>query len=299
MPWIYIALIGYLLNAISFIIDKYLLSAPIPQPFAYAFWVSILSVAALALIPFGIVLPPVFDLFLSVISGAAFFCALILFYRSIKFGDVAVSATNTGVFTVLFSYIFSYLMLGERLVHGNLYGFLLLFGGLVFLAIAGRAIFHFSVLSGAMFALSLVVLKLIFNHFSTAGNLDAVFLNGIFWTRMGFVLSALTPLIFTSVRQEIRASFKNAPPKSRIVFILNKGLVGTGFLMLYYAIRQGDVVIVNALMGFQFVFVLLLTQFAQRYNRSFVPKSGKVITFSKLVGIILIFAGFLVSIVGR
>ncbi len=300
MLWLYLALIAYFLNALSFIVDKYLLSSPIPQPFAYAFWVSILSISAVALIPFGIAVPSLNYFLIALFSGAAFFGALVFFYRSVKQGDVAVSATNTGVFTVLFSYIFSYFILGERLSHANFYAVGLFVLGLVFLGLAGRAVLGYAALSGMFFSLSFVLLKFTFNYFShVVPDHFHVFLNGIFWTRIGFVLVVLVPLLFSSIRKEVVASFRQAPPKSRIVFVLNKVLVGAGFLLLYYAIGLGDVVVINALMGFQFIFVLILTLVAQRKFPTLITPSDHLITPSKLTGIFLVVAGFLTFLIHR
>src|SRR3989338_5010811 len=87
MLWIYLALTAYFVNAIAFVIDKHLLSSSLPRPFAYAFGVSILSILAVVLIPFGVAWLGVQYFFISFVSGTAFFIALFFLYKSIKLSD--------------------------------------------------------------------------------------------------------------------------------------------------------------------------------------------------------------------
>jgi len=106
MIWLYLALLAYLINAVAFIVDKYLLAAPIPRPFAYAFWVALLSSFALVLIPFGVLWYGSFYFFVSFISGLAFFLGLIMLYRAIKISDISVASTKVGAFGAIFTAVF-------------------------------------------------------------------------------------------------------------------------------------------------------------------------------------------------
>src|SRR5690606_22229694 len=114
MDWLFFALLAYLINAVAFVIDKYLLSAPLPRPFAYAFWVAALSVFALVLIPFGVSTDFGPDYFLiSLGSGLSFFIGLNFLYFAIKATDVSIASTMSGVLTAVFSYFLSVSLLGE------------------------------------------------------------------------------------------------------------------------------------------------------------------------------------------
>jgi uncharacterized membrane protein len=284
MSWIYLALWAYFLNAISFIIDKYLLAAPIPKPFVYAFWVAMLSAVAVVLIPFGVTWIGVFDMTWAFLSGLLFFFGLICFYKSLKHGDVSVGATKAGTFMVLFSYIFSSLILGAHTTSINLPASILLLIGISILAQTGKSILPYSIASGALMSLSFVLLKFVF--------VNTTLINGIFWSRMGFVLSALIALLFSDLRSQIVASFKT-PRRSRAVFVLNKVIAGCGFIALYYAIQLGNVALINSLLGFQFVFVFLLALAFRRI----IPGVGEYIDsrtiWQKVTGIIFVTLGFL------
>jgi len=289
MIWIYLALFAYLLNAFSFIVDKYLLHSPIPRPFAYASGVAILSISVVVLIPFGVYIPSLKDLGYAMLSGSAFFAGLIFFYRSIKYGDITISATRAGVFTVLFSYIFSIFILKIVIVGLNLYAILFLVIGMLLFGIMDKGIFHYSLLAGAFFAFSLVMLKSVF--------ISTDFINGIFWTRIGFVLAALIPVMVSShAKKHVIGTFLKTSRKSGFIFVLNKILIGTGFLLLYYAISVGDVVIVNALQGFQFVFIFLFALLLQNKIPGITENAYKQAIASKVAGMTFIVAGFLLLI---
>ncbi len=288
MSWIYLTVLAYLINAISFIIDKYLLSSPIPRPFAYAFWVSVLSVSALFLIPFGVHVPTVQILGIAFLSGAMFFGALLFFYRAVKKSDASVVSTKVGAFTAGFTYILSYAVLHERLTTAHGWAILFLVAGIYILGKTRRSIFPLDIYSGFLFAFSLVLLKFTF------GSLDYV--NAIFWTRIGFVLVALMSLAFSQARHEIRASFASAPRASKVLLVFNKALVAIGFLILYYAIQLGNVAVVNALMGLQFLFVFLLALILRRYIPSISEYIDRGSLIRKIAGIALVGIGFLIVI---
>src|SRR3989344_3463137 len=115
--WIFIAATAYFLNAVAFVIDKYLLALPIPKPFTYAVWVAMLSTPVVLLIPFfDIFIPSVVYFAISFASGTAFFVGLIFLYKAIQKSDVSVASTQAGVLTSVFTYLFSFFILGTAFV---------------------------------------------------------------------------------------------------------------------------------------------------------------------------------------
>jgi len=63
--------------------------------------------------------------------------------------------------------------------------------------------------------------------------------------------------------------------------------------MLYYAIRLGDVTIINALLGFQFLFVFLMALLLRNKLPGIKENLNGNILISKLIGITLVVTGFL------
>ncbi len=285
MPWLYLALIAYFINAIAFIIDKHLLSSSIPRPLAYAFGVSILSVLAVFLIPFGVSWPGLNYFIIAVVSGASFFVALLFLYTAIKASDASVASTNVGTLSAIFTYFFSIIILHSKLGLNNGFAFIVLILGLLFIGLVKRNIVRYSILSGLFFGLSVVLLKWTFNY--------SDFINGIFWTRVGFVGSALFILLFPPARKEIYDSFHFTPSKSMFLFVLNKVIAGIGFIVYYYAVSLGDISLINALLGIQFIFVFVLALvFGNKLSGVSEIIKGKVLA-GKIIGIVLIAAGFL------
>ena len=285
MLWLYIALAAYLINAIVFIIDKYLLSSPIPRPFAYAFWVAILSSIAVLLLPVGVIWVSSFYFIIALISGAAFFGGLIFLYKSVKLTDVSIAATNAGVLSAVFTYLFSFLILKDKFIFSNEIAFMLLVAGIFFLGKIKRNIFKYSLTTGLFFGLSLVLLKWTFN--------EANFINGIFWTRMGFAGAGILSLMFYGARKEIAASLKNVSKSSKFWFVTGKIMAGAGFLLLYYSIKLGDVSLVSALLGTQFLFVFILAVILRNKVPGMAENLSGKILLNKLLGIGFIIVGFL------
>ncbi len=283
--WMGVALLAYAINAASFVVDKYLLTAPIPKPFVYAFWVSALSMSAIVLVPFGVGAVSFSVAALALASGAAFFAALVFLYQGIRRSEISVVVSKIGTFNALFSYIFALVILKSVFLPISTLALILMLIGVVVLTWAGKSAFPLDAASGLFFGLSFVLLKAVFNQ--------ADFINAIFWTRMGLVGSACMALVVPSIRHEIGASFRTIPSGSKLILVLNKILVGIGFLLLYYAIKQGDVVIVNAMIGFQFVFVFLLALALRNRIPAIREQAGRSALIRKSAGIVAIFAGFL------
>jgi hypothetical protein len=152
----------------------------------------------------------------------------------------------------------------------------------------GKTILKHALAAGLTMGLSYVLIK---------WTLDASdFISGIFWTRIGFIVSALLSLISKRARSEIVSSFKMAKASSRVIFVGNKSLSGIAFLLLYYAISLGNVAFVNSLLGFQFLFILIIALLLRNRLPAIGENLERNILIRKLVGIALVITGFLFMI---
>lgn len=286
MFWLYLALIAYLINASVFIIDKHLLHSAIPKPYSYAFGVAILSLGALFLIPFGIHWFGWQYLIISLFCGSSFFLSLFYLYKTIRMSDVAIASTQVGVIGIVFTEIFSLLILKEQLSITNNIAVLFLVSGIILLGHVEKRVIKFAVVSGVLSGLYLVLLKLSFN------NSDLI--NGIFWTRLGFFGAAISTLVMPNLRKEIYNSFKAAPVKSKTLFAANKLISAAGFLVLYGAIKFGNVSLVNSLLGFQFLFTLILALILRDRIGGFEIKHTSKDLVVKIFGTLSILIGFII-----
>lgn len=289
--WLYLALAAYFINSIVFIIDKYLLAGHIPKYHAYAFGVSILSLSAFVLIPFGVSWQGFNYFLIAISSGAAFYVALMFFYKSIKESDVSIAATQIGTMSAIFTYLFSIVILKDTLPLISSLAFLLLIFGIFLLGKVDKHVFISAFMAGLLFGISYVLLKLSFN--------GSHFINGLFWTRMGFVGSAFLSLLSGHIRSEVKHSYRHAPNKSKFLFVFNKFLAGIGFIILYFSINLGNVSLVNAMLGLQFLFTFILVLFLKDRVSGIKERIDRPVLVNKLTGITSVLVGFLILFLNK
>ena len=100
-----------------------------------------------------------------------------------------------------------------------------------------------------MFGLSSVFVKIIFTKTD--------FLDGFFWSRMANVAGALMLLAWPGNFRAIKDSVFGSSRSTKSLILANKALAGVAFLLILLAIKLGEVSLVNAMSGMQFVFLLL------------------------------------------
>lgn len=251
--WIYLAVIAYFLEAMVFVIDKYLLSSKINSPIAYAFYAAVISGVAVVLIPFGVTLPSFWELLMAIISGIAFFLAMVYLYRTIHEIDVLEATPAISVITAITTILLNLVLIKEFISTQSLLAFIFLVLGTLmmsYLHLSNKRVLKNMFLAGFFFGVSFVTMKYFFNTTN--------FVDGLFWTRMGLVGSALVMLLSPKFRAQIATALHGATRNSQHAFIFNKLLSAVAFVTLYYSIKIGSVVFVNALQGFQYVFVLII-----------------------------------------
>ncbi|MDA8611469.1 hypothetical protein N9L18_01225 [Candidatus Pacebacteria bacterium] len=112
----------------------------------------------------------------------------------------------------------------------------------------------YTFLSGILFALHFVLIKLLFGQ----TNFDDAF----FWSRVAITVCSLFLLLLPSCcHRTVAGEVKKKNNWIFFVLILNKVLSGLAGFMILKAIDFGDVSIVNALAGLQFVFLLIFSIF--------------------------------------
>jgi len=287
MIWLLIVIIAHLINALVYLFDKYLLSRPVVNPAVFAFYVGMFSFAAIILIPFGFTLIPVHLILLSLLAGAIFAYGLIPLYYTFKHMDISDAAPLSGAMTPIYTLAFSSFFVPEDLSSAKLLAFgLLVIGGLI-IAFRKKTFekgFLYIQLSSSLFALSFVLTKKVF--------VDLSFINGLIWTRFGMVSAALSLLLIPSVRRAIFESFRVTTGGSKSLFLVDKTLAGTAFLMILYAIKVGSVSLVNALQGVQYIFLILFViLFAKKFPFMKQEKLFRLGWIQKLTALVFIVVG--------
>jgi drug/metabolite transporter (DMT)-like permease len=287
MTWLFIVILAHLFYALVFIIDKYILSQPLPHPIVYAFYVGILGIFILVLIPFGFHFPSGQEIILVLLAGLADLLAAILFYKALNLDEVSRIIPFSGGFLAIFILILSSLTIGERLTSHQYLAFILLVLGSLLISFKRKILFQkafgLALLSSFLAAIFWVITKYIF--------IKTSFISGLIWIRTGAALMSLVLLIPSKNRELIFRKTKELKIRTVKFFISDRVLsILAGFLM-YLAVFMGSVTLVNSLKGLQYVFILILALlFFRKIPDLREQFDGKIIT-QKIIAIILIGLG--------
>ena len=269
MNWIFLVVVAQFLNAFVALVDKHILtdSRRMPQPFVYAFYTCLISggwvaVYLLRLVPLpfdhvgipsfaNIVRPSLEVVALSFLSAYTFFTALTAMFTSLQKHDASDVMPVIGAVSAIAAYGLGYFFLDAKLTPNFLIGVTLLAVGT---ALVSRFRFTLSpammaVYSGVFFAFHYVVLKGLF--------LVTSFDDGFFWSRIAFVFFALTLLMIPSYFERVRTQTKETSGPAYALILGSKILAGIATLLILHATNQGDVAVVQALGGLQYVFIII------------------------------------------
>lgn len=292
------ALAAYFLLALVGLIDKVLLQTAIVSPRAYAFYVGALSVLAAFLLPFGVVsIPPLRILLTALVSGVASVYALWAFYEALKSHEASRVIITIGALVPIFTLLFSIIFLNERFKFGQLLAFGLLVLGGVLISYEENVrkpytleLFRHAARAAVLFAVSFTLLRFVF--------LFEPFLNGLFWTRMGGVLGALTVVVVPENFRRIYWATKKAPKTAPLPFLANQAMGGAGAILQNYAVFLASAALVGALQGVQYAFLLILIVLLSRRFPQLKEELSRRAIIQKVLAIIFIGVGLVILAVG-
>lgn len=300
MTWIGIALGGYFSIALAQVLDKFLISGGrIPKPAVYTLYVTLFSLFSLLFAPFGLQWLPLPILGIFLVSGLLFAYSLLAFYSAIRHHDVVRIVPIYGLVTSLTVALFTFLFPGQFGVTAFdtqvvLALFFLIAGG-VLIAYdlplqKSEGLPKTALLAGLLLGGSLLLLKV--------GYGLSDFINGLVWSRIGAFLGGLSILLFPVWRAQVREHQKNSRMGKRtfqtlLLFIISKTSAGTGSFLILYATALGSVAFVQALAGFQYLFLLFMViPSARLFPGVFHCKLSFGDWFQKFVALVLIGLGF-------
>ncbi len=273
MNWIILAVIAQFLNALVVLIDKHIVSDEkvIMRPFVYAFYTCLISgvwvtIFIISLLPFsfwGVPLPsfanvirPTLEVVaLSFLAAYTFFTALVSMFTALKESDAANVIPVVGATSAIASFGLGYLFLNTELSHNFTLGIILLSIGTF---LVSHFHFHFktaliAIHAGIFFALHYVSIKGLF--------LITSFDNAFFWSRAALMFYVLSLLLVPSFLEKIKKHSDTATRKTGYLILSSKVLAGVSTIFILKATDLGDVAVVQALGGLQFIFILLLGVF--------------------------------------
>ncbi|MFZ1626185.1 MAG: hypothetical protein WAT81_00085 [Candidatus Moraniibacteriota bacterium] len=303
MTWLTFALAGYFFNAVTALFDKFLLAGRIKEPVVYAFFVSVLSLFAVVVVPFGYRPIPWQTAVVFLISGMLFLYGLVAFYNAIKRSEISRVAPLVGITISVIAGVAS-LAFGPvtnlSFAPSHFFSLLLLLTGAFLIAFdlplrKNDALMKSTLLAGALMALSLLFLK--------TGYRNADFLNGLIWSRFGFIVGGFSLFIIPEYRRAILENTRGLSSSNKrdvttgVLFLLNKifGAVATFFLT--YAAYLGPVTFIQALNGVQYAFVLVLAvPLAMKFPKVFQERLYFWDWFQKGIAVIFIGLGMWLAV---
>ena len=272
MDWIFVALSAYLFLAIANLLDKFLVDKVLKNSKTYAFVACIMGLVVLVIAPWFIEWPGLFWFSFNIFNGFLFAIALWTLYESLKRGEAAKTLVFIGGLTRVFSILLS-LVLFNKVYPWNQWlgiGFLLL--GVFVIAILPESrnftkkLFHrfnlknvhtqyafrIAAVSAMFYASYFIASKYAYNN--------QPFVSAFLWNRLGAGIFVLVFLIRKKDRLAIYSLFKKPKQnKNKSLVVFNQILGSSGFILQNYAISLGPVAIINAMQGFQYAFLLILS----------------------------------------
>jgi len=305
MSWILLATLGQFLNAVVAILDKYIVSDEnaLPRPFVYAFY-SCLLTGGWSLIYFAGLIPGLSNLgvpsFVNIqtptlvvvamafLAAYTFFMALVSMFDALKNADASNVMPIIGSVSALSAFGMSYMFLDPAHSPNFIWGIVILAAGTMLVAqtLPKSSVILHVVHAGLFFALHAITMKGLFQ--------ETGFDDGFFWSRVAFVLFALSLLLVPAYLDKIREQTKDTSKKTGVIVLLTKVLAGVAAFLLLKATDMGEVSVVQALDGLKFVFILIIsTVFAHWLPDSATDRDTRPGTiFRKLLFVIVIMVGF-------
>lgn len=307
MSWILLATAGQFLNAIVAIFDKYIVSdeAVLPRPFVYAFYSCLVTGAWVLVFFIGLIpglaatgvpsfaniqTPSLQVVAMSFLAAYTFFIALVSMFDALKRADASNTMPIIGSVSALSSFGLSYLFLDIQPHDNFIVGVVLLSVGTLLVAqtLPRKSVILNVLHSGMFFALHYITMKGLFNE----TNFD----DGFFWSRIGFVVFAVSLLMVPEYYNKIVSQTKDTSKKAGGIVLGAKVLAGIAAFMLLKATDMGSVSVVQALGGLQYVFILIATVlFARWLPKAATDKDTRPqVFFRKILYVLVILVGFFV-----
>lgn len=307
MNWIFLAVAAQFIAAVVALVDKRIVTDDkmLPGSFVYAFYTCLIAgtwivVYLVSLLPFTAALPlPRFEhvirpslevVALALLSAYTFFFALVSMFSALRKADASDVVPVIGAVSAIASFGLGHFFLGSAMSSN----FTL---GIVLLAIGTFLVSHYNfelktalvaLHAGIFFALHYIAIKGLFMVTS--------FDDGFFWSRVAFMFFAVSLLMVPSYYDKIRTLTKSTTKKAGVLIFSNKILAGVSTILILKATDLGDVAVVQALGGLQYVFILLLGIFFSVHQTKI--QVGEVYTkeviFRKALFVAVITTGFLV-----
>lgn len=290
MSYIPFTLLAYFLSGIAVLVDKFLLTSKITNPLIYVFYLSLVSLLILVLVPFTI-FPSLVVFLLASISTIVWTSGLVFMYLALKEGLVTRVIPVNGTLIPIFLLIAA--IFTKSVTDIEIAAILVLILGLILLTIfewRGKITLRetvYIVLSALLFAGSYLFLR--------EAYLRTNFLTVLVWSRVVLVpLGFLIVVIPKSRRMVLGSGEKSFSlfSKQGLLFLAGQASGGTSEILLTFSVSLATPALVNSLQGSQYLFLFIASLFlGKKFPEVFKEKHTHLKTTLKVIGILCIAVG--------
>ena len=254
MLWFFVAFVAQAILGTSAVFDKLLLKKSYPNPLGYAFWLGVLGLVSLVLVPFGFEWALSGAIFTALSAGAVFMLAMMAYFRALCMGEASGAVVAFVGFSPIATLVFSRWLLGTDLTAYQIVSFVLLIAGGFVLALVVKERTRVKVLWAVLLAASFLGLSNVLSKLAF-GELN--FVTGFVWIKIGGALFAFSLLLLPRWKKIILNPNTKNEFHNKWGYFANRGYAGVGSLLVVYAISLGVPPLVDALQGIKIVFILL------------------------------------------
>lgn len=293
MLWLWVTISAYFLFAVVSLIDKYILTGP-PNPKIYSFYVGVLGILVLVLIPWvSFFVPTWWVIGLSFLAGTFLILGLFGLYTALEYFEASRVVPALGAFIPLFTFGLVNLVPGREASFSAqvLISFILLLAGSILITFRTKQAFFtkslkISAVAALLFSLSFFLTKQVY--------LNVPFWNGFIWIRVGGFIAALSFLFTKEVKQEIFEHKFTFQKKTGTLFVINQGLGAGAAILENWAIALAGLAflpIINALQGIEYAFIFIFAVLLSLKMPVLEEELTRKVILQKTIAILLIGAG--------
>ena len=301
--WFILSIIAFFLLAVAAVVDKYLLSKTKIVPVSFAFYISLLGGVLSSFFIFfekGFYLP-VGWLAVLLAGGCSLFFGLYYLFLAIARSEVSKSNPIVVSFIPIVVFALSWFLEIELVSVKRVAGALLIVAGSYLLSQVGLKKTHldkktwlFVIVSSLMLGASNVFGKIAYDNLS--------FITAFVWMRWFTVMAAvLFVALFNKwskvlIRKKKKLFKKKKQPWAP--FLLGQLAGSLGVILQQVAIKLGNVILVSALNGIQFFFIIFLVYLMSKFYPKVLKESiKKKFIFQKLLWSSVLFVGFVLILI--
>ncbi|MGC1869578.1 MAG: hypothetical protein WA700_01360 [Acidobacteriaceae bacterium] len=250
---VFVAILAHGMIGASLVWDKILLKKQgMKNLLSYVFWLGAISIFGLVIAFFGFRWPPLRYAGMGFAAGVLDLVASYFYYAALKAGEASEELAAMGGFGPVATALIAIPLL-RRPIGGDLTGFIVMTLGGFIMFFASKVPLKKTLpkilLASVAFGMTNVLQKIVFDHTN--------FPTGFVFYTTGTFVGAMALLVPPSWRKQIFQHSEEAPPRSKIGYMINRFLAGLGSFLVIFAISRTSPAMVEAISGVRYVIIFL------------------------------------------